>query len=86
MPTYDYVCAANGRTVEVFHGLSVELQTWGELCTTAEIDPGDTPTESPVEKGITAGQVLTRGPARSTRAPRGGGGGGCCSGGCGCGH
>ena len=32
MPTYDYLCAENGRVVAVFHGMSTRIATWGELC------------------------------------------------------
>jgi len=29
MPTYDYRCDANGKTVEVIHRMSEQLNTWG---------------------------------------------------------
>ena len=50
MPTYDYHCDANGQTVQVQHRMSEEVTTWGELCTRAAIEPGDTPADSPVAK------------------------------------
>ena len=31
MPTYDYYCPANARTLEVRHSMSEKLSTWGEL-------------------------------------------------------
>ncbi|MFM7447602.1 MAG: hypothetical protein ACKO24_03260 [Leptolyngbyaceae cyanobacterium] len=34
------------------------ISTWGELCSTAQLDPGDTPLESPVQRLITAPSVL----------------------------
>jgi len=50
MALYDYYCEANDRTVEVRHGMSESLKTWGELCRAAGIDPGDTPTDAPLRR------------------------------------
>jgi hypothetical protein len=83
MPTYEYYCEANGKTVEVIHSMSNELETWGEVCELAELEVGDTPKDSPVIRQLSA---------ISSLIPKGGGGprggsGGCCgggSGGCGC--
>ena len=57
MPTYDYICEANGRTVEVMHAMSVTLKTWGQVCEEAELDLGDTPPDAPVSKGLGLGVV-----------------------------
>ena len=80
MPTYDYRCEANGRVLEVMHRMSDQMQTWGELCAKAGIDPGDTPSDSPVTRMATGGNVISStaagadlGPACST--------GSCCPGG-----
>ena len=54
MPRYDYECEKNGRTVEVRHGIHEKLTTWGEVCECAQIDPGDTPANTPVERLISA--------------------------------
>jgi predicted nucleic acid-binding Zn ribbon protein len=54
MPTYDYHCAANGRTVEVYHPMDVVLHTWGEVCYAAQVSIGDTDFEAPVEKVLSA--------------------------------
>ncbi len=59
MPTYDYFCKANQTTVEVRHRMTDTIQTWGELCRLAEIDPGNTPPDTPVEKLITGGNVIS---------------------------
>ncbi len=59
MPTYDYRCEANDRIVEVVHRMNDVVQTWGELCELAGIDPGDTPPDSPVTRLATGGNVLT---------------------------
>ncbi len=59
MAIYDYHCEANQRTVEVRHAMSERLQTWGELCECAGIDPGDTPPETPVKRLITGGHTNT---------------------------
>ena len=40
MAFYDYYCEANGQTVEVQHGMTEKLKTWGEVCRLAGIDPG----------------------------------------------
>jgi len=58
MPTYDYRCEANGRVVEVRHGMNECLTTWGELCRLAGLEAGATPPDAPVERLITGGQVV----------------------------
>ncbi len=87
MPSYDYFCARNGRTVEVRHGMQESMTTWGEVCASAAIDLGDTPADSPVTRVISpvAGIVAGGGAGgSSTPFPAGGG---CGHGGCGhCGH
>jgi len=50
MPVYEYYCPENDRHVEVIHGMKESLSTWGELCAMANIDPGATPIDSPVER------------------------------------
>ncbi|MFK7741008.1 MAG: zinc ribbon domain-containing protein [Planctomycetota bacterium] len=57
MPTYVYLCDANGASVEVFHSMSTELVTWSELCECAGCDPGDTPANAPVQRQIFAPAV-----------------------------
>jgi len=59
MPTYEYRCAANDRTVEVRHNMAERLATWGELCERAGIPPGSTDPAAPVEKLISAGFINT---------------------------
>lgn len=54
MPRYDYHCPANGRTVEVRHGVDERVLTWGELCERLGLSPGETPPGSPVEKVLHA--------------------------------
>ena len=54
MPRYDYHCEENGWTVEVRHGMDEKLKSWGEVCERAEIDPGDTPPDTPVGRLISA--------------------------------
>lgn len=53
MPRYDYMCDENGMTVEVIHRIGLQVKTWGQVCTLAQIDPGGTDPESPVRKVIT---------------------------------
>ena len=52
MPYYEYHCRGNGRTVEVRHGMSEAVQTWGELCERAGMDVDTTPVDAPVERLI----------------------------------
>ena len=82
MPTYEYYCEANGKTIEVMHSMSRELETWGEVCELVEKDCGETPQESPIIRQLSAiASLLPKGGT----GPRGGSGGSCCGGGgCGC--
>jgi len=57
MPTYDYHCPANGRTVEVKHRMSDEIRTWGELRTLAGMPLDTTPAATPVAKMLTASSI-----------------------------
>ncbi len=58
MPTYDYHCEQNARTVTVQHGMKDAIQTWGELCQRAGLDPNHTPATAPVERIISGGIAL----------------------------
>jgi predicted nucleic acid-binding Zn ribbon protein len=66
MPTYDYHCPDNGRTVPVWHSVNRHLATWGDLCAETGEALGDTPAAAPLNRLITGGQVITRG---ETSAP-----------------
>jgi len=81
MPTYDYRCDTNGRVVEVNHRMSESLATWGELCTRAGVDPGDTPTDSPVHRLATGGNLISSSSLGSGTAPPACSTGSCCPGG-----
>ena len=59
MPTYDYRCDANSKTVEVTHRMSEQVDTWGELCEKAGIDPGVTALDAPVHRLATGGNVIS---------------------------
>lgn len=59
MPTYEYLCEANGRVVEVSHKMAEKVKTWGQLCKRAEIAPGKTDPKTPVKKLMSAGFVNT---------------------------
>lgn len=81
MPTYEYYCPSNRQTLEVMHGMSRTVATWGELCELADAGPGKTPSDAPVEKLLSAGMVIASGkpaPDFDCGAPTG-----CCGGGCG---
>jgi len=74
MPAYEYHCPANGRTIEVLHGMDASISTWGEACALASIDPGDTLADMPVDRALSA--IL---PIRVQAEPSQG-----CGPGCGC--
>ena len=81
MPSYDYRCEANGRVVEVRHGMSEKLETWGEVCAKAGIEAGDTAADAPVARLITGGSVVSSSALSNPDAPAcgtGGCGGGMC--------
>ena len=59
MPYYEYHCGANGRTLEVRHPMNEHLETWGELAEMAGADAGTTPTDTPVERLMSAPVPLT---------------------------
>jgi predicted nucleic acid-binding Zn ribbon protein len=77
MPTYEYQCEANGRTVEVQHKMAERLTSWAELCRAAGIAAGTTDPAAPVRKLICAGFVHAGGAAGAAREPF------CDTGGCG---
>jgi hypothetical protein len=80
MPTYDYRCDANNRVVEVSHRMSESLSTWGELCARAGLQPGETPTESPVYRLATGGNIVSSNSLGSGAGPACSAGS-CCPGG-----
>ncbi len=82
MPTYDYRCSATGEVVEVRHSMSEVVQTWGQVCDLAGIEPGDVALDTAVEKLITGGQVVNSFNLKESAAPSCGMGG-CGSGMCG---
>lgn len=55
MPTYDYFCEANQRTIEVRHPMDHMVKTWGELCELAKSDLGETARNAKVIKVINGG-------------------------------
>ena len=79
MPTYDYLCQANGQVVEVKHRMSESVSSWGELCALAGIDAGATPANTPVTRLATGGNVVKSGGTGSDMPPCASGG--CCGGG-----
>jgi len=87
MPTYDYYCEANDRTVEVSHRMSEQLRTWGELCARAGVAPGKTAAGTPVRR-LVSGAAILSGQSRATPAamPDCGAGTACCGGVCSSAH
>jgi len=82
MPTYDYHCHANGRTLAVRHRMSDSVSTWGELCRLADCAPDGTPADATVEKVFTTSNVVKRESLGSGGAPAACGTGACGGGVC----
>jgi hypothetical protein len=80
MPTYDYRCTLTDQVVEVRHAMNEEVRTWGELCGCAELEPGDTPADTPVVRLATGGQVVKNRALKNPEPPCASGGA-CCGGG-----
>ncbi len=76
MPTYDYLCETNGRKIEVNHKMSDNIDSWGQLCHQAGVEPGETPVDTPVKRLITGGAIISSS-SQSEPAPACGTGGGC---------
>ena len=76
MPRYDYHCPVNDRLVEVSHGMSETLRTWGDVCDRAGIDPGDTPRDAEVTRPVnrSVGVLAGGGAAAISEGPCGPGG------------
>lgn len=71
MPLYDYLCERNGKTIEVRHGMTESIETWGDLCQRSGRPPGETPPDTPVRKLIGTGNALNRpGTLAKTERPR----------------
>lgn len=82
MPTYEYFCPENGRSVEVLHGMNTTLTTWGAVCASQAIDPGTTPASAPVQKRLGTGMVLTHSRAQFNDCTNPTPPSGCCGGSC----
>ncbi len=83
MPTYDYFCETNGQRVEVAHKMSESINSWGELCQRAGIEPGETSLDTPVRKVISGGAVIGSSALKNPEPPPSCGSGGCGGGMCG---
>jgi hypothetical protein len=81
MPSYDYFCEANGRTVEVRHGINDKLQTWGEVCERAGLELDGVAADSPVNRLISGGSFVSSNALKNPEPACGTGG--CSSGMCG---
>lgn len=86
MPYYEYRCDANGRTVEVRHGMNERLETWGEVAAAAGLAAGDTPADAPVERLMSVAAVGTGTGSGPGAGPGPSSGFGGCGPGCGCAH
>ena len=43
------------------------LQTWGQLCDTAELDPGETPVDAPLRRVFSAPLIGSKEPASAAQ-------------------
>lgn len=69
MPSYDYLCEANGRVIEVSHSMQERLGTWGELCTRAGLALGDAPADAPVTRMISRPGVVRASSLKNPELP-----------------
>jgi predicted nucleic acid-binding Zn ribbon protein len=83
MPTYDYYCESNDRTVEVSHKMAERLTTWAELCERAGISAGRTDPRAPVRRLATGGNIIGSGSSAAYAPAPCEIGGSCCGGVCG---
>ncbi len=81
MPTYDYLCEANGQVIEVRHRMNDTIETWRQLCEHAGIDLGETAPDAPVKKLANGGQIVSKSNLGSGEAPPCETTGTCCGGG-----
>lgn len=58
MPTYDYFCPTNNQKVEVMHSINQEVKTWGELCSLAKCNPGNTPEDAAVRRLLSVPRLI----------------------------
>jgi bacterioferritin-associated ferredoxin len=59
MPYYEYHCETNGCTLEIRHRMSEQIETWGDLVERAGVGIGETPSDTPVTKLISAPVPIT---------------------------
>ncbi|GIT50877.1 MAG: hypothetical protein Ct9H300mP15_10900 [Gemmatimonadota bacterium] len=59
MPYYEYHCETNGCTLEIRHKMSEQIETWGDLVERAGVGRGETPSDTPVTKLISAPVPIT---------------------------
>ena len=52
MPSYDYYCELNDKTIEATHSINAIISNWGELCYVTQNPLGDTDPLTPVRKLI----------------------------------
>jgi hypothetical protein len=85
MPLYDYRIGQGERLVEASHPMNANPATWGELRSLANLPDDGTPADTPVQKVLTTGGVMSSGGSGKADLPpcMGGGGMGCGSGMCG---
>lgn len=74
MPLYDYICPSNGETLEVEHGWSERVRTWGELCVRAGRPRGATPPEAVVERLVGMPRIVRTRPEEEPAAESADGG------------
>ncbi|MSR15461.1 MAG: hypothetical protein EXR86_13060 [Gammaproteobacteria bacterium] len=60
MPSFDFLCPANGQITEVMLKMHEVISTWGELCARKNLPLGDTPADSPIEKVFNSAVVMDK--------------------------
>ncbi len=69
MPTYDYLCEANGQVIEVSHSMRERLSTWGELSQRAGVPLGEVPADAPVRRMISGPGVVRSSSLKNPELP-----------------
>ncbi len=58
MPVYDYFCPSNNQKLEVSHSMNLEVLTWGQLCSIAKCELGETPADAIVRRLLSAPRLM----------------------------
>ncbi len=81
MPTYDYRCEANQQLYEVKHAMSLQIETWKQLCEAGGMDQGSIDPGTKVTRVISGTEVVKSSSLKNPDMPPCMSGNSCCGGG-----